>query len=91
MLLSPNPNFLCSRTPAADRVDIRWSQSKTGATQLDILDATGRLVLSKALGSLPLGKQQVTLSVSDLSPGAYEVRLMTEGQSMFQSSLHRME
>ena len=85
------PEFSVFPNPAADRVDIRWSQSKTGAMQLDILDATGRLVLSKALGSLPLGKQQVTLSVSDLSPGAYEVRLMTEGQSMFQSSLHRME
>ena len=85
------PEFSVFPNPATDRVDIRWSQSKSGATQVDILDAAGRLVLSQALGSLPLGEQQVTLSVANLAPGAYEMRLMTEGQTMFQSSLHRTE
>ena len=85
------PEFSVFPNPATDRVDIRWSQPKSGATQVDILDAAGRLVLSQALGSLPLGDQQVTLSVANLAPGAYEVRLMTEGQFVVQSSLHRTE
>ena len=85
------PEFSVFPNPAKDRVDMRWTQSIHGATQVDILDATGRLVRSKSLGLLPLGDQQITLSVSDLSQGAYEVRMVTEGQSVFQTSLHRTE
>ena len=85
------PEFSVFPNPATDRVDIRWSQPKSGATQVDILDAAGRLVLSQTLGSLPLGDQQVILSVSNLSPGTYQMRLTTDGQPMFQSSLHRTE
>lgn len=61
--------------PAADVLSLTFGEGAQGAATVDLIDAAGRRVLTKALSR---GAQRVQLDVSALAPGTYQVLLRTE-------------
>jgi len=62
-----------------------------GDTRIEVLDVTGRIALTKALGRTLHGANQDAVNVSQLAPGAYQVRLMVDGRTVHQTALQRAE
>jgi len=62
--------------PAADHVSITFGTS--GATVLEVIDANGRMVITKALGNFAPGVHRFELDLAVLSAGLYNVRLTNE-------------
>ncbi len=65
--LSIEPN------PANDVVQIQWSEDEAKISQLEIFDATGRLMKSIHLD--PIATGNIELEIEELKPGMYEVIL----------------
>jgi hypothetical protein len=63
--------------PANDHITVSFDLSRSGAVQLALFDASGRLVRMLADARSPAGEQQRSLSVADIAPGQYVLRLST--------------
>ena len=60
--------------PAKDQAIAVVQQRRAGALTLDVIDMTGRVTVSRALGQRPAGEQRIDLPLAGLSPGAYFLR-----------------
>jgi len=62
--------------PATDHVSITFGTS--GATVLEVIDANGRMVITKAMGTFAPGIHRSNLDLAVLPAGLYTVRLTNE-------------
>jgi len=60
--------------PAKEQATAVVQQRRAGALTLDVIDMTGRLAMSRAMGQRPAGEQRIDLPLAGLSPGAYFLR-----------------
>ena len=81
------PVFSVFPNPATDWIDVRFDLTESGNASVEVLDATGRLVMSQPLGLLLDGEQQVGVSTADLVPGTYQVRLTVDGRTVHTTTL----
>lgn len=58
--------------PAKDRVNVRLNSEEDAATQVQVIDATGKIVLNQSL-QLVTGFNEFSLDVSGLSTGLYHL------------------
>jgi len=68
--------FTLYPNPATD--ELRISLTGTAARQLEVVDVTGRIVITQAVTS---GTTTVDLSIPQLAQGTYSVRLVGDGQN----------
>ncbi|HRD54068.1 MAG TPA: M43 family zinc metalloprotease, partial [Flavobacteriales bacterium] len=73
-LTGNNTGLAVIPNPAKDQATAVVQQSRAGALTLEVIDMTGRIAMSRALGQRPAGEQRIDLPLSGLSPGAYFVR-----------------
>ena len=66
---NPFPN------PAKDKFTIPFFLKDKATINLDLYDATGRLVLNRSLGSLGKGEQQIQVPLTGLQNGIYHYRI----------------
>ena len=72
--LSVSPN------PAVEAVSVTFEQRVAGPVRLRLVDAAGRVVLTRDAGTLPAGTHQVPLTLpAGLSAGTYFVQLVSDG------------
>ena len=71
-------NLHVSPNPARDRITVRYRLGEPGPVRLMLYDALGRVVRSEALARAA-GLHEYELSVSDLPPGMYAVRVVAGG------------
>jgi hypothetical protein len=62
--------------PASDDVTVIFS-STGNSMQLELIESTGRLVRNETLAATALGIGRSTLSIDDLAPGAYLLRIIS--------------
>lgn len=67
--------------PAVRDATIRFELLQAGAVRMTAYDMLGREVARLVDGTLPAGPHTVQLTLRGLAPGAYLVRLETEGQA----------
>lgn len=70
---APRPN------PSTGRVVVPLALPAEAAVALEVLDALGRVVLTRDLGAVPAGGLEADLDVSALAPGVYVVRAVVSG------------
>lgn len=63
--------------PANDKVTINFTLDRPSEISLEIIDITGRSVMSKRLGAKDSGKHSVNLNVADLKQSNYILQLKT--------------
>jgi PKD repeat protein len=78
---SPINSMRLVPNPARDEARLTAFLRSSGKANVDLLDATGRLVMSRDLGTLPAGETTLTLRFADLDRGAYVVRLRLDEAS----------
>lgn len=61
--------------PASDQMAVIYS-SNGSTTTMQVIDATGRTVRSEDLGAVAIGIARADISVADLAPGAYLLRII---------------
>jgi hypothetical protein len=64
------------------RLAIELELPHTGATRLQVLDASGRRIAGHDLGALPAGRRRLELDGPPLAPGVYWIRLSHGGRSI---------
>jgi len=62
--------------PFRERFTVTLDLPQAGAARLEVVDVLGRVVRSRDLGVLPLGRHEVQLRTADLAAGPYLVRLV---------------
>jgi len=67
--------------PTSSGLLISFNLPSTGPATFDLIDASGRRVLTRDVGSLGAGKHQLDLRRETLAPGLYWMRL-TQGERM---------
>jgi trimeric autotransporter adhesin len=79
-----NPRVLLFPNPASDKTTIRFTAAKPGPLMIQVSDYTGRImIIHRAIFSG--GSNNILLSVADLSPGMYTVRVNCEGVVSYSS------
>src|SRR5690606_23986892 len=71
----PAPVLDVGPNPANERATVQFDVSTTDPVGYRVLDATGREVITKALGTLPVGPHTILLDVGHLKAGVYELAL----------------
>ena len=71
LTLSPNP--------AQATTQLTFELLSDASVNVQVSDATGRLVMDLPLGTLAEGAQQRTLSLSEFDAGVYEVSVVANG------------
>ena len=66
--------------PAQAQVWVQWEQPQAGPFRLDLYDGQGRAVGRSRQGQAPAGPQESALSLDQLAPGLYFLRLEAAGQ-----------
>jgi hypothetical protein len=79
------PTFLVAPNPANDRISVQFDALTPSPMLLRILDASGREVMARALGALPLGSQRIELAIGHLKAGAYAIALHQGNMASTQS------
>lgn len=77
MLASNGVKVMLTPNPAQEELRMAIELPGSMALQVDVLDATGRLMLTTDLGSRSSGHQEVRLPVAHLPQGAYQVVVRT--------------
>jgi hypothetical protein len=67
---------------AGGRLGIEFALPHAGAARIEVLDAGGRRVASRDLGTLAAGRRTLQLDVPSLPPGLYWLRLSHGGRSI---------
>jgi hypothetical protein len=67
--------------PAAGFTELHFETTVSGQVEVDLLDATGRLISQQFAGPLPAGSHIQAVSMQ--LPGAYLVRLRTASENVF--------
>jgi hypothetical protein len=67
--------------PAKENVNISFNLTEKSNVQVQILDATGRLVKDVANQTMGAGTQTLNVSTADLAAGIYNVKFQTESGS----------
>ena len=68
--------------PVYDQLEVQGLVNITGAMDVEVADATGRIVFDKTILSV---NGKVTISVTELLSGAYLLRLRSMGDVVFSS------
>lgn len=63
--------------PATENVQINYTLTKNSDVTVQVVNTLGQTVRENSLGEVTAGAQTTTLSVADLEPGVYFVRLST--------------
>ncbi len=67
--------------PAINTVNIGFNASEAGKDELQVYDATGRMILSQSL-VIKKGSNFIPISINSLSQGSYTIRLATNGLNL---------
>jgi hypothetical protein len=65
-----------SPSPAVSRCAVRFALGQAGRVKVDLVDAAGRVVRSRDLGTVEAGPYDVPLERGGLRPGVYWVRVV---------------
>ncbi len=68
-------SFMLYPNPAKNAVTVEWDATSVKALDMEIVDATGKLILNPAVNKGAQGKQ--TINVSSLAEGYYMIRIVT--------------
>ncbi len=63
--------------PASNVINLQFKLQQTSRITIDILNAEGKVVMSKEAGTWLKGNEKISLNVSRLSAGNYQVRIHT--------------
>lgn len=72
--------LLAYPNPANDIVNLSFELSEASAVTAEVVDITGKVVLTQTMGTAPQGQNQTILNVQDLAAGTYAVRLSVNDQ-----------
>jgi hypothetical protein len=75
------PDFNVYPNPADDKTRVEFTLTTSCKVSFDLYDLSGKVVRSTDEGHLPTGRHEVTLTVGDLTPGTYLLRITAGSNS----------
>jgi hypothetical protein len=72
--------LVISPVPAADLLTVGFYSPEPGAVELQVVNATGRMVRKALFHEIRQGRNSIKISVQDLPPGIYFI-LVTTGRN----------
>ena len=79
--LTANNSFTISPNPAKDNIQLQFSKTYTGKSTVEIIDASGKVMLQKIVEA---NGSSLSASTGALPSGTYTVRLINNGEKFLQ-------